>query len=66
MIGTLLGLPSEELKIIEHDNHYKVASCCNAILDLWLEVDPTTGWEKLFKTVKSPAVSSNRVPDKGD
>ena len=61
-----MGLPSEELKIIEHDNHYEAASCCNAMLDLWLEVDPYASWEKLFKAVKSPAVSSNQAPDKGD
>ncbi|XP_065888590.1 protein NLRC5-like isoform X2 [Dysidea avara] len=65
VIGTLLGLPSEELKIIECDNHYKAASCCNAMLDMWLEVDPSASWEKLFKAIESPAVSSDQAPDKG-
>ena len=66
VIGTLLGLPREELKIIEHDNYHKAVPCCNAVLDKWLEVDPSASWEKLFKVIESPAVSSDQAPDKGD
>ena len=66
VIGALLGLPREDLRIIEHDNYHKAVPCCNAILDKWLEVDPSASWEKLFKVIESPAVSSDQAPDKGD
>ena len=66
MIGTLLGLPREELSIIEHDNYHKAVPCCNAMLDKWLEVDPSASWEKLLQVIESPAVSSDQAPDKGD
>ena len=66
MIGTLLGLPREELKIIGHDNYHKAVPCCNAMLDKWLEVDPSASWEKLLQVIESPAVSSDQAPDKGD
>jgi len=58
VIGTLLGLPSGTLDIIEHDNHHKAAPCCNAMLKKWLEVDTSASWEKLFKVIESPAVSA--------
>ena len=66
VIGTLLGLPSGTLDIIEHDNHHKAIPSCNAMLKKWLEVDPSASWEKLFKVIESPAVSSDQAPDKGD
>ena len=40
VIGTLLGLPSGTLDIIEHDNHYKARECCNAMWVRWLQVAP--------------------------
>ena len=63
IIGTLLGLPSATLNIIEHDNHYKARQCCNAMLSKWLEMDTTASWRKLFTIIESPAVSN--TPDKG-
>ena len=65
VIGTQLGLPSGTLDIIEHDNHYKAISCCNAMLKKWLEKDTTASWSKLFAVIESPAVSCS-APDKGD
>ena len=66
-IGTLLGLASERLDIIEHDNHDKAEPCCNEMLKWWLCVDLTASWEKLFTVIESPAVSSGQVAvDKGD
>ena len=64
-MGALLGLSSGELKIIEQDNHYKAAPCCNAVLEKWLEVDPSASWEKLFIVIDSPAVSIYQVCDRG-
>ena len=66
MIGTLLGLPKGRLDIIKYDNHDKAEPCCDAVLEKWLEVDPSASWEKLFKVIESPAVSSDQAPDKGD
>ena len=66
MIGTLLGLPKGRLDIIKYDNRDKARPCCDAVLEEWLEVDPSASWEKLFKVIESPAVSSDQAPDKGD
>ena len=65
VIGTLLGLPSGTLNIIEHDNMYKATHCCNAMLKKWLEVDITATWGKLFAVIELPAVSCS-APEKGD
>ena len=66
VIGTLLGLPSATLDVIERDNHYKARECCNAMWIEWLQVDPTASWGKLFTVIESPAVSSGQAVDKGD
>ena len=65
VIGTLLGLPSGTLDIIEHDHMHKATRCCNAMLRKWLETDTTASWRKLFTVIESPAVSCS-PPDKGD
>jgi len=67
MIGTQLGLSSGTLTldIIEYNKRDKAEPCCNAMLKKWLEVEPSATWEKLFKVVESPAVSSDQAPDKG-
>jgi len=66
VIGALLGLPREELKIIEHDNYrHKAVPCCNAMLEEWLEVDPTASWNKLLTVIQSPAVCSDQNVMKG-
>ena len=64
VIGTLLGIPSGTLDIIEHDHMHKATRCCNAMLRKWLEMDTTASWEKLFTIIESPALYS--APDKGD
>ena len=65
VVGTLLGVASEKLDIIEHDNHYKAEPCCNDMLKWWLRVDPTASWGKLFTVIESPAMSSGEAVDKG-
>ena len=64
-MGTLLGLPSGELKAIEAGYPTNVKWCCNAMLEKWLEMDTTASWGKLFTVIESPAVSYS-APDKGD
>ena len=64
-MGTLLGLSSKTLDIIEYDNPYNVMDCCNAMLKKWLETDTTASWRKFFTAIESPVVSGN-APDKGD
>ena len=65
VIGTLLGLPSGELKAIEAGWPTNVKWCCNQMLKKWLESDTTASWGKLFTVIESPAVSCS-APDKGD
>ena len=68
VIGTLLGLPSGELKAIEAGYPTNVKWCCNQMLEKWLEMDTTASWGKLLTVIESPAVSSTRSyssPDKG-
>ena len=64
VIGTLLGLSSGTLDIIEYDQMHNATRCCNAMLKKWLEIDITASWSKLFTVIESPAVSC-RAPDKG-
>ena len=68
VIGTLLDLPSGELKAIEAGYPTNVQWCCNQMLEKWLKVDPTASWGKLFTAIESPAVSSGcqlQADDKG-
>ena len=58
VIGTILDLPSGILDTIEDNNSMQKATrYCNAMLEKWLEVDPTASWSKLFTVVESPTVS---------
>ena len=66
VIGTLLGLPSGELKAIEAGYPINVKWCCNQMLKMWLEVDPNASWGRLFTVIESRAVSSGQAVDKGD
>ena len=66
MIGTLLGLPREDLKIIENEKQHKAVPCCNAMLEKWLDMDSTATWNKLLSALRSPAVSSGQAPEKGN
>ncbi|XP_065914025.1 protein NLRC3-like isoform X2 [Dysidea avara] len=65
VIGALLGLSKEKLKVIEHDNYHKAVSCCNAMLEEWLEVDHSASWNKLLSVIHSPAVSNDQAAEKG-
>jgi len=64
-IGTLLGVPSGELRNIEADFPTDVKRCCNKMLEEWLELDPSASWRKLIKVIESPAVSSNQISARG-
>ena len=57
VIGTLLGLPSGELRAIEAGYPTNVKWCCNQMLEKWLEMDTTASWGKLLTVIESPAVS---------
>ena len=66
VIGTLLGLPSGELKAIEAGYPTNVKWCCNQMFEKWLETDTgAASWRKLFAVIESPGVSDS-YPDKGD
>ena len=57
VIGTLLGIPNEELKAIEVGYPTNPKWCCNKMLEKWLEIDSTASWDKLSEAINSPAVS---------
>ena len=65
VIGTLLGLPSGELKAIEAGWPTNTKWCCNKMLEKWLETDHTASWGKLFTVTESLAESSGEAFDKG-
>ena len=44
----LLGLSTGVLDIIENDCRGKAESCCNSMLEKWLDTDHTASWRKLF------------------
>ena len=57
VIGTLLGLPSATLDIIEYDNPHRASQCCNAMLSQWLLAENISStWENLFTAIESPTV----------
>ena len=63
VIGTLLGLPSGELKAIEAGFPTNVKWCCNQMFKKWIEMDNGASWRKLFTVIESLAVSCS-IPDK--
>ena len=62
MIGTILGLPTEELRIIEANYPSNVKRCCNEMLEIWLKMDDSASWEKMFTAIESPAVYHQLCP----
>ena len=60
MIGTLLGLANGELRAIEAGYPTDVKWCCNKMLEMWLEENPTASWRKLFTVIESPVVCSDQ------
>ena len=64
VVGTLLDIPSGELRAIELGYPTNIKWCCNQMLKRWLEMDSTATWEKLFAVIESPAVSY--TPERGD
>lgn len=62
MIGSLLGLSTEVLDVIEHD--FKChKTCYDAVLKKWLELNTSASWEKFFTIIESSAV--HKYSDKG-
>ena len=65
VIGTLLGLSSKVLQVIEAAHPTSSTRSCNQMLENWLKLDSTATWKKLFSILESSAVSCS-APDKGD
>ena len=64
VIGTLLGVPSGAMDVIEVDQHTSVERCCIEMFVKWLDIDPNASWRNLITIIESPAVSASRVTDK--
>ena len=56
VIGTLLGLHSEELETIEAGYPTNVHWCCNQMLQKWLRENVSASWNEMLKVIESPAV----------
>ena len=65
VIGTQVGLSTGALDIIEYDNCNEAFPCCNAMFELWLELDTTATWDKLFAAIEPPT-ASHSASDEGD
>ena len=63
VIGTILGVPTADLEIIESDYFHRTVNCCNAMLQKWLEADPAATWQKLVAAVESQAVITATTGD---
>ena len=59
VIGTLLGITSEKLNIIEHDNRDKAEFCCNEMLRWWLRIDVNASWGKLLAIIEKTSGGAN-------
>lgn len=60
VIGTLLGIPYEELKIIEGGYPTNSNLCCEKMWEKWLEIDSNAVWSKLYAVIQSPTLSCTR------
>jgi len=54
VIGAKLGILKGKLDTIEHDNFHKAQACSLAMLEHWLEVDPSATEEKIQSIILSP------------
>lgn len=63
-LGIQLGLSFSALKILENDNQHQAFQCCVSMLDMWLQLDTTASWKKLFTATESLSAAS--WGDKGD
>ena len=63
-IGILLGLSWDVLETIKDRYGPSAIDCCNAMLEKWLQINPSVSWRKLFTAIESLGVAS-RAPDKG-
>ena len=66
MLGTLLGLSTGLIDLIQCNSHYKADLCCNEMLKKWLQVDPAASWGKLFDAIESPALFSGQGVDQSN
>ena len=57
VIGTLLGIPYEELKKIETSFPRNPERCCNKMWGKWFEIDSNATWNKLWAIILSLTVS---------
>lgn len=52
-IGTLLGIPEGQLKVIRHDYHHQAKDCLREMISIWLKmVDPKQTLETLVEAVE--------------
>ena len=57
VIGTLLGIPYEELKKIEASFPRNPECCCNKMWGKWFEIDSNATWNKLWAIILSLTLS---------
>ena len=68
-LGIELGLKDYHIANISKDNEYnpnRSVTCCRAMLQKWLEIDPSATWSKLndaIKKIKLPSPASLGTAD---
>ena len=57
VIGSLLGLSTSVLDIIDHDHGRSAINCCNEMWQRWLDTDTSATWRKILKTLEHKTVT---------
>ena len=66
VLGVLLDIPKEQLRIIEADNPGNVRNCCIVMFVYWRESEIVSTWQNLLAAIESIPVSSCDKLEKGD
>ena len=51
-LGVQLGIPYQQLNIIQINNPGNIQMCCTRMFQHWLQVDTTANWNKLIKALE--------------
>ena len=61
MLGLLLGIPNDELEIIEVNYREDPQRSLIGVLQLWLKRSPQPTWEAIVEALKHPIVGEPRL-----
>ena len=61
LIGSLLGLSSSELEIIEHDRGHNAVNCCSEMWGKWLDKDISASWNDVLNILEHKTVMQAKM-----